>query len=91
MSNVKDLQYPLMHVDVRRETISINKRLGSNHSLDGNGNVKKAVLFLRIWIFFNPQIFFCGFKNFHAHRQRLQIEFARPHVSEFTLSSSANI
>ena len=36
--------------------------------------------------------YFCGFKDLHVHRRiRIQIEFARPYVSEFTLSSSANL
>ena len=35
----------------------------------------------RIRIFWNPQLFLSGFKNFHVHTLiRIQIEFARPHV-----------
>ena len=44
-----------------------------------------------ILIFLNPQIFLCGFKNFHVHRYRIPLEFARRHVSGFTWSSSANL
>ena len=45
----------------------------------------------RIWIFFNPQIFLSGFKNFHVHAQRIQIELSRPQVREITLISSAGL
>ena len=37
-------------------------------------------------------VWICGFKDFHVRRRiRIQIEFARPYVSGFTLSSSANL
>ena len=35
-----------------------------------------------IQIFLNPQLFLSGFKNFHSTRIRIQIKFARPHVSD---------
>ena len=44
-----------------------------------------------ILIFFNPQIFLCGFKISTSTRICIQIEFARQHVSGFTLSSSGNL
>ena len=45
----------------------------------------------RIWIFLNPQIFLSGFKNFHVHTQRIQIELSLPQVREITLISSAGL
>ena len=45
----------------------------------------------RIRIFLNPQIIFADSKIFTSTRIHIQIEFARPHVSGFTRSSSANL
>ena len=45
----------------------------------------------RIRIFLNPQIIFADSKVFTSTRIHIQIEFARPHVSGFTRSSSANL
>ena len=52
---------------------------------------KVQALSTRIRTFWNPQIFLCGFKNSTFTLFRIQIEFARPHASGFTLSSSANL
>ena len=41
--------------------------------------------------FLNPQILLCGFKNFHVHTCPYSNRICRPHVSGFTLSSSANL
>ena len=43
----------------------------------------------RIRQFLNPQIFLCGFKNYHVHTQRIQIKFACPHV--FWIHSLLNL
>ena len=48
--------------------------------------------FTRIWIFLNLYLnFFLADSNIFTSTRSFQIEFARPHVSGFTLSSSANL
>ena len=55
---------------------------------DNRSTLYKSVTSLN---FLNPQIFLSGFKDFHVHTQRIQIELSRPQVREITLISSAGL